>query len=181
IGGFLFLLMWMSLQDLFELLPIDYAEGAGVAWVIGLAYVLNTSVGLNMGIISMSRSYRLDAWSSIGMLVINIVANFFLVRSMGIIGAAWSTLLSLVLVNIFRTVYLYRKYGLWPFRIETLKVVGLVVLIGSIFPWIPLMGKALADIILRSVLIAFVYAGIGYLVGLFNEIGPFWMRYLRRN
>src|SRR5690606_39194948 len=107
--------------------------------------LFRSSVGLNMGIISMSRSYRLDAWSSIGMLVINIVANFFLVRSMGIIGAAWSTLLSLVLVNIFRTAYLYRKYGLWPFRMEVLKVTGLILGIAVVFPWIPLMDHAIAD------------------------------------
>ncbi len=180
IGGFLFLLMWMSLDDVFQLLPPEYAGGADVAWVIGLAYVLNTAVGLNMGIISMSRSYRLDAWSSIGMLVINMIANFFLIRSMGIIGAAWATLISLVLVNIFRTLHLYRRYGLWPFEWGTLKVVGLIGILGMVFPWIPLTGNALADITLRSVMIGVFFWPAAYVLGLTEDLTPVVRRLVHR-
>ena len=48
------------------------------------------------------------------MLVINVVANFILVRSMGIEGAAWATLLSLASVNAYRTWFLWKRYRLWP-------------------------------------------------------------------
>ena len=79
ISGFLFLLMWMSMDDLFTILPSEYAGGVQVAWIIGMAYLLNGMMGLSMSLLSMSRSYRLDAWSSFGMLLVNAVANFFLI------------------------------------------------------------------------------------------------------
>lgn len=180
VSGFLFLLMWMSMDDLFTMLPSGYGGGAAVALVIGLAYALNSTVGLNMGILSMSRSYRLDAWSSFGMLAVNAVANFFLIRSMGIIGAAWATLLSLVMVNVFRTGYLQWRFGLWPFGSGVLKVVALVVALGMLFPWIPLTGTPLLDILLRSVLIALAFWSAAYVLGVTSEVEELLRRFRKR-
>ncbi|MCW5899086.1 MAG: hypothetical protein KIT10_07425 [Flavobacteriales bacterium] len=180
VSGFLFLLMWMSIDDLFTLLPAEYSGAAGVAWVVGLAYLLNSMVGLNMGIISMSRSYRLDALSSFALLVLNAVANFFLVRSMGIIGAAWATLLSLVLVNAFRTGWLRWRYGLWPFGLRTVGALLLIAAIALVLPWIPLTGQPLVDIALRSALIALAYWPVVHVLGLVPELGQVASRVLRR-
>lgn len=170
ISGFLFLLMWMSMDDLFTILPAEYAGGAKVALVIGLAYWMNSMVGLNMGIISMSRSYRVDAYSSLGMLVVNAVANYFLIRSFGIVGAAWATLISLVLVNSFRTGYLRAKYGLWPFGHTTLMVLVLVGALAFAVPWIPFTGMPLVDIVLRSLLLAVVFWSAALVLGMTDDI-----------
>lgn len=98
VSGFLFVLIWTGSTDLFELLPAEYGAAAPVVIVIALAYLLTSAIGLSVGII-MSRAYLLDAWSSWAMLIINAVANFVLIRSMGIIGAAYATLISLVVVG----------------------------------------------------------------------------------
>jgi O-antigen/teichoic acid export membrane protein len=170
VSGFLFLLMWMSLGDLFTLLPPEYAGGTGVALAIGLAYLLNGTVGLNMGILSMSRSYRMDFWSSFGLLALNAVANWFLIGRYGIIGAAWATLLSLALVNAFRVGYLWWRYRLWPFGWNTLKVALLVAGIGLVVPWVPLTGDPLWDIALRSALVAGIFAPVAYALGVTGEV-----------
>jgi O-antigen/teichoic acid export membrane protein len=170
VSGFLFLLMWMSLDDLFELLPAGYAQGAEVALVIGLAYLLNGMVGLNMAIISMSRSYRVDAWSSFGMLVVNAVANLLLIPRLGILGAACATLLSLFLVNLFRTAWLHHRYGLWPFDAGTLKVLLLIASIAMIVPWVPFTGTPLLDIVLRSVFIGMVFWPVAHVLGVAGEV-----------
>lgn len=165
ISGFLFLLMWMSIDDLFSLLPGEYGGGMQVAWVIGLAYWMNSMVGLNMSIISMSRSYKVDAWSSMGMLVVNAIANVVLIRSMGIVGAAWATLLSLLMVNTFRTIYLRLRYGLWPFGMNTLKVLLLVGVLASVVPFVPLTGNAMVDLVLRSLLITALFWPVAWVSG----------------
>ncbi|MEO8590488.1 MAG: polysaccharide biosynthesis C-terminal domain-containing protein [Flavobacteriales bacterium] len=170
VSGFLFLLMWMGLDDLFELLPAEYADASQVALIIGLAYLLNSAIGLSTGIISMSRSYRLDAWSSLSMLLINALANFFLIRSMGIVGAAWATLISLVSVNAYRTWFLYLRYRMWPFERRTLGVFALVALIGSVVPWVPLTGTPTLDLVLRSVLITVVFWPAAHVLGLMPEL-----------
>lgn len=170
VSGYLFLLMWSCTSDLFELLPAEYAAAAPVATIIGLAYLLTSAIGLSTGIISMSRSYLLDAWSSWTMLVINAVANYFLIRSMGIVGAAWATLLSLVLVGIFRTWFLHHRYGLWPFDRRTLLALLLLAAIGMVVPWIALTGHPIWDILLRSAIITALLWPAAHLLGLVPEL-----------
>lgn len=180
VSGFLFLLMWMGIDDLFELLPAEYADASQVALIIGLAYLLNSAIGLSTGIISMSRSYRLDAWSSLSMLLINALANFVLIRNMGIVGAAWATLISLVSVNAYRTWFLYLRYRLWPFERRTLIVFVLVGLLGFIVPWIPLTGEAVFDLVLRSALITALFWPAAYMLGLMPELALILKKLLGR-
>lgn len=170
VSGFLFVLMWGSIDDLFTLLPGSYAGAAPVAIVVGLAYYLNSMVGLNQGIIAMSRSYRLDAWTSIVLLVLNVTGNFFLVRAFGIVGAAWATLLSLLLVNAYRTGHLFHRHGLWPFQWRTVFAVLLVAAMALVLPWVPFTGDPLWDIVLRSAAIALTYWPAAYVMGLLPDL-----------
>jgi O-antigen/teichoic acid export membrane protein len=181
VSGLLFLLMWASLDDLFTLLPAEYAGGAEVAWVIGMAYLINSTVGLNIGIISMSRSYRLDAYSSFAMLVVNATANWFLIRSMGIVGAAWATFISLAVVNLFRTGYLWSRYRLWPYGLKSLRAALLIVGSAALFPWIPLTGQPIVDIALRSALVVVVFLPAAHVLGLLSEVTPVIVKFLERS
>jgi O-antigen/teichoic acid export membrane protein len=148
--------------------------------VIGLAYLLNGMVGLNMAIISMSRSYRVDAWSSFGMLVVNAVANLLLIPRLGILGAACATLLSLFLVNLFRTAWLHHRYGLWPFDAGTLKVLLLIASIAMIVPWVPFTGHVVPDILLRSVFIAVLFWPAARMLGVAGEVEAVLRRLVTR-
>jgi O-antigen/teichoic acid export membrane protein len=144
--------------------------------VIGLAYLLTSAVQLGVGIISMSRAFRLDALSSFAMLAINGIAGFFLIRSMGIVGAAWSTLIALTAVNVFRTWFLWERYGLWPFDRRSLVVVGTIVVLCFALAWVPLTGQPLMDLILLGVLTTAAYWIIAYALGLTTELMEFAAR-----
>lgn len=170
VSGFLFVLMWTCLDDLFELLPPEYAGGAEVALVIGGAYLMTSAVQLGVGIISMSRAYHLDAWSSLAMLVLNVVSGFFLIRSMGIVGAAWASFIALFAVNVFRTWFLFRRFRLWPFEVRTLLVCAIIVMLAVVIPWIPLTGTALIDLVLRGALTTALFWPLAYVLGLVPEM-----------
>jgi len=170
VSGFLFVLIWTGSTDLFELLPAEYGEAAPVVIVIALAYLLTSAIGLSVGIISMSRAYLLDAWSSWAMLIINAVANFVLIRSMGIIGAAYATLISLVVVGAFRTWFLQHRFGLWPFDRRTVLVVLLIAAVSAVVPWIPLTGAPLWDLALRGLLVSVLFWPAAHVLGLAPEI-----------
>lgn len=170
VGGFLFLLVWANLDDLFRLLPLEYAEAAPVALIIGAAYLLTSAIGLSSGIISMSRAFRLDAFSSLAMLAINLVAGFFLIRSMGIAGAAWATLLALATVNIYRTWSLYRRYGLWPFTWRMLLVPVLILLSMLLVVQVPFMGRPIPDMLLRTGLLSVLFWPVAHWLRLTPEL-----------
>jgi O-antigen/teichoic acid export membrane protein len=180
VSGFLFLVMWLSVGDLFELLPADYAPAADVAIVIGAAYLITSSIGLSVGIISMSRSYRLDAISSLTMLLVNLVADFFFIRAYGIIGAAYATLLALIVVNAYRTWFLYRRYGLWPFELRTVGVLALIVALSMLVPWIPLTGFAMPDLVLRFLLVSVLFWPVAFLFGTMPELKGVMAQFTKR-
>jgi O-antigen/teichoic acid export membrane protein len=181
ISGFFFVLIWVGVDDLFILLPQEYAGAADVVIVVALAYLITSAVQMGVGIISMSRAYKLDAISSFSMLAINFVADFFLIRSMGIIGAAWATLIALVSVNIFRTWFLWRRYQLWPFDSRALLVVGLILGLCFALPWVPLTGDALMDMVLLGLLATATYWLMAYALGLTTELMEFATRLRTRS
>jgi len=176
ISGFFFVLIWVGVDDLFILLPQEYAGAADVVIVIALAYLITSAVQMGVGIISMSRAYKLDAISSFSMLAINFVADFFLIRSMGIIGAAWATLIALVSVNIFRTWFLWRRYQLWPFDSRALLVVALILGLCFALPWVPLTGDAFMDMVLLGLLATGAYWLVAHALGLTTELMEFAAR-----
>jgi len=179
VSGFLFLLIWIGLEDLFSLLPAEYAGGAEVVVIIGSAYLMTSAVQLGVGIISMSRAYRLDAVSSLTMLAINAVASFFLIRTMGILGAAWATFIALFAVNIFRTWFLWKRYGFWPFDQRTLLVIGVIGVLCLLLPLVPLTGNAWLDLPLRGVLATVSFWPVAHWLGLTGELKQFVDRYLK--
>ncbi len=159
LSGFLLVMLWACIDPLYHLLPEEYAYASGVAVLIGAGYFLSSVLGLSIGIIAMSRSFRMDAWTSIVLLAINVVGNFILIRSHGIMGAAWATLLSLVLVNIYRTWYLRARFGLWPFGLRSLAVFGLLVVTGVLVALLPVIDGRWADIFLRGTVGTAVFWG----------------------
>ncbi|MBK9175523.1 MAG: polysaccharide biosynthesis C-terminal domain-containing protein [Flavobacteriales bacterium] len=169
-SGLLFVLMYTGMEDLFELLPPSYAGAALVAFIIGLAYLVNSSIGLSASVISMSRSYWLDAISSFAMVVINLVANFFLIRSMGLPGAAWATLISLTAINAYRTWFLWHRYRLWPFDRRSLLIAALIIVLVLVVPWLPLSGNPWIDLPLRAIVVTALFVPAAYVLGLLREV-----------
>ena len=157
LGAFLFLVIQANLDGLFTLLPPEYLLGYDVVLIIALANLLNIAMGLNGGIITMSRNYRFDAMTSMLLLVLNAAANFFLIRSMGIVGAAWATFLSLATVNIVRLIFLYRKHRLWPFAWNNLWVIGIAIGTALVVSWIPSVGSMWGDLVLRTAAVAMLF------------------------
>lgn len=170
VGGFLFLMVWVNMGDLFSFLDAGYAEATPVVLVIAGAYLLSGATGLGAGVISMSRSYRLDAWSSFAMLVVHLAVGFVLIRWLGVLGAAWGTFCSLLTVTVYRTWFLWRRYALWPFALRALWVPVLVSVLGCAALWLPSFGGPILDMTVRSVLLSAMFWPMAYRLHLLPEL-----------
>lgn len=173
VSGFFFVLIWVGVDELFSLLPGEYSGAVDVVLVIALAYLITSAVQLGAGIISMSRAYRFDAVSSFAVLAINGISGFFLIRSMGIVGAAWATLIALTSVNIFRSWFLWQRYRLWPFDARSALVVVVMTVLCVLLPWIPLSGEPFLDLVLIGGMTTVGYWSAAHALGLTAEIRAF--------
>jgi O-antigen/teichoic acid export membrane protein len=153
VGAMLFVMIWSCLDGMLTFLPPAYAAGKYVILIVGAAQLISTSIGMNGGILLMSKNYRFDAYLSLFLLVSNVGLNYWLITLKGIEGAAWATFISIVLVNIVRVLYLKWKFGLWPFSIITLKALGFFLFVAFLIHKVPAIEIAIVDMLMRGLLV----------------------------
>ncbi|MBK8499335.1 MAG: polysaccharide biosynthesis C-terminal domain-containing protein [Flavobacteriales bacterium] len=180
IGGFLFLLIWLNLGDLFTYLPPTFHVAFHTALIISLASLVNMAVGLSSGIITMSQDFRFDSASSLVLIALNAVLNWVLILHMGIEGAAWSTLIALAMVSGWRVWYLWHRFRLWPYRWRTLFVPFLILSIGMVLQLFGFTGTAWLDMVLRSCAAALLYWPVVVLFRLAPEVVSYAMASIKR-
>ncbi|HEY0976297.1 MAG TPA: polysaccharide biosynthesis C-terminal domain-containing protein [Flavobacteriales bacterium] len=170
VSGVLYVMLIAGVDELFALLPIEYRSALPVALVVGAAYLITSSIGLSGSIISMSKAYHMDAWTSVIVLAINAVLGFFLIRSMGFVGAAWATLVSLLVVNVYRTWFLFSRFALWPFDVRILGLGIAIPLLGAGVRVLDLTDRPIIDLCLRAFLSGTVFLLFAKGLGLLGEL-----------
>lgn len=118
--------------------------------LLGLARVVDGGTGVNSQIIGTSVHWRFDFFTGIILLALRIPLNVWLIRAYGITGSAVADLISLVVYNIIRFIFLAVRFRMQPFNFRSLLAIGyavgayyLTVLVcGSLTGWVLLFGRA---------------------------------------
>jgi O-antigen/teichoic acid export membrane protein len=160
IGGFLFLLIWLNIENIFKLIPHGsiYSQGKWVVFIIGLGYIFDMTTGINQEIVGTSKYYKIDLlfYPILGLIAIG--ANMFLVPRYGMIGAAMATAFTIFLLNTVRFFFLLLIFKIQPFSFNTIKALSIFILVIIINYFIPdIHNHFLYDIILRSSVITAVF------------------------
>ncbi|MEL6657194.1 MAG: polysaccharide biosynthesis C-terminal domain-containing protein [Bacteroidota bacterium] len=116
-GLFLFGLIFLLLDDIISV----STDSAGmetvrnVIIILGIAKVIDVTAGVNSAIISFSKAYRFNfvVISILGLL--NIGLNLWLIPIFQVTGVALATLISLVLFNLIKLVFIYWRFGIHLF------------------------------------------------------------------
>lgn len=169
-GGLLLIGIWGNLDNLFRILPQEYASGGWVIIVIGFAKLFDMASGLNGMIILNSKYYRLDLWTTIFLVFFSIAANYLLIPVYGILGAAIATAGTLFVYNLIKLVIVWNKFNMQPFRANILWVVVIAAITLAIALQIPKIGRTSVDIICRSSIITTIYLGSIYLLRVSDDL-----------
>lgn len=170
VSAFILLGLWTNADALFTFLQPEYAIGKPVMFILGIAHVISLSTGLSAGIISTSRSYSFDALTGAVYLVLNILLDYLFLLWWGMVGAAWSTFVSVVIIVGWRVIFLHRRFGLWPFDGMTFRALSMIVMITGVFWFLPHYGTPIVDMVWRSALLTVVYWAIVHLLGIAPEL-----------
>tara|TARA_B100000214_G_scaffold78097_1_gene52701 strand:+ start:4963 stop:6420 length:1458 start_codon:yes stop_codon:yes gene_type:complete len=165
IGGIFFLCVWINIDEVFDLLPEKFRAGKWVVFYIGLSQLFNISTGVNGAIIMNSKYFRYDLYTSLILVFLTIITNFFLIQKYGINGAAMATALSVFLFHFTRVILLKIKMNMQPFSYKTIYTIILLILIYFLLIFLPNTGYALFDIFWKSLIALLIF---GLLVLYFN-------------
>lgn len=125
IGCALFLLVWVSREDIFSLLPSEYQPGIWVFLFLMSGRLFDMYMGINSIILLTSKKYKVDMIFTAVLLILVFALNYLLIPIYGIIGVAISTMTAIVVYNLLRMLFVWYQYKIHPFKISH----GLIILL----------------------------------------------------
>ena len=159
ITALIFIGILLNLEDFYLLLPESYRGGVYVVLFLGLVRLFDAFLGINTAILYNSQYYRTLLLMGVVLALMTILLNAWLIPLLGLTGAAIATFISAGLYNLVKMLFVKWKFGLTPWSANSLKVFGIAVFTYLLFHWIAFPFHPVANITLKSVLIAGVYLG----------------------
>lgn len=152
IGGFLFLGIWANIDNILIILGDDYTEAKWVIFFIGVGYLIDMITGANGQVITLSKHYKIMFLFVVIIVVSEIILLYLLIPIYGVTGGAIAVALSLLINNLARYVYLYKRYHFQPFNIHFLYIIAFYFAIYAALQIIPQV-HFIIDLFIRSSLI----------------------------
>ena len=180
VSGILFLLILLNLNELYEFLPEKYSGGFMIVFWVGLAKVFDALLGNNNSILFNSDYYTSILLFGVLLAVLAILFNLWLIPNFGIDGAAIASFSAFFVYNTLKLGYVKSKFKMQPFTNETVKVLGLLVVIGIVFSTFSFSFHPLVNIVLKSILMILVYVTLLYRFKISEDVYGFLNKYLKR-
>ncbi len=161
VGLYFFLVIWLSVDDLFSLTPKfeEVIAGKYVILFLGLAKVVDMLAGVNNELIAYSKFYRFNLVAILLLGIFNILTNYTFIPLYGLTGAAMATALSLVLFNVVKFLYIWAKFKIQPFTLNTFYVLLIACIAYLAGYFTPGIGFSIIDLVVRSLVISAVFVG----------------------
>jgi O-antigen/teichoic acid export membrane protein len=103
--------------------------------------------------------------------------NYILISHFGLMGAAYSTVISLCFYNFMRFGFLWYKFGFQPYRWKELLSVALAVIAGYITFQIPYFSNILLDTVIRTLIFCSLFFPCVYFAGISIEVNQLIRKY----
>jgi O-antigen/teichoic acid export membrane protein len=172
----LFLLIWLNFTDAVYSFHLkqSYLNAFYVFLLLGATKIVDMGTGVNSQIIGTSTYWRFEMISGIILLLLMLPLNYFLTKQYDIIGPGLASLISITIYNLIRIVFLWKKFGLFPFSKQSLYTILLATtcFLGCYFLFLNIHGWE--GMVLRSIAFCIIYGtGIIYLK-LSPDVAPVW-------
>ncbi|RYF81002.1 MAG: lipopolysaccharide biosynthesis protein [Chitinophagaceae bacterium] len=172
----MFTLVWLNFEDGVKTFHLQsaYLDAKWVFFYFGLTRIVDMGTGVNAQIITTSTKWRFDFITGLILLGLMLPLNFFLTKSIGLLGPAIAALISFTIYNAIRYVYLLRKFKMQPFNYKTLYAILLTAgcFVIAYFPFRNVTG--LHWMIIRSLVFLTPFAMATIKLQLSPDLLPVW-------
>jgi len=180
IGGFIMLLIFVNIKEMYQLIPKDYSGGIWVVFMIGLSKFYDVLLGNNNSIIVNTKYYRTVLLFGIATVVLMIVLNMVLIPLYGIEGSALATLITVAAYNTVKLFFVVKKMDLFPFTQKTLYSLLITALSFGLFYYWDFPFHAVINITLKSLLLSVLYLFLNYRFAISQEINEFVNKLIKK-
>lgn len=163
----MFIIIACNLNNVIALFPPGYEVMKPIIIILMLGRLIDMLTGLNTELIALTEYYKFNFRISVVLLVLVIVFNRIFIPVYSIYGAAWSTTLALIIFNVCKAIFLWKKMDLHPFTKGSFTVLLSGAIVAACVYFIPVLSpfrhthhfiNIISDAIVRSGIIILLYA-----------------------
>ena len=179
VSGLIFVLIVLNLNQLYDMIPSEFRNGFFVVFIVGIAKLTDNVSGTNNAILFNSEHYGHALILGIITAIMVVVLNLILIPSYGIDGAAVASFIAIIIYNISKLTLVFVKFKILPFTYNSLKTLGLIVVIILLFYFWDFTLNPIINIVLKSSLIICSYLYTVYKLKLSLDISHIFDKLLR--
>lgn len=169
-GGLVMLGIFLNIKQLYLLIPPEYSGGLLVVFLIGLSKFYDMVLGNNNAIILNTQYYRSVLFFGLLLVFMMIGLNMLFIPMFGIVGSALATLISVIVYNTIKLMFIVRKMNLYPFTRNTVKSLGIISLVFVLFYFWDFDLHPIVSIAIKSTLITLVYGYLNFRFAISAEV-----------
>jgi len=162
------LLIWCNLGNVVGVIKNDYQDVIPVFSILLIGRFIDLSTGVNDTVLTITNYYKFNVYLSAVLVAVLYLLIRFMVPVYGIFGAAWSTTITLILFNIAKYIFVWKKLDMQPYSGKTILILlsgACAFAAGYFFPHLfsevrHIYIHAFLDTALRSVAIITVYVAM---------------------
>ena len=178
IGAILYSCIFLGIENLFMLLPTheNLIASIPVILILGFNVLVNMGTGFNGEIITYSKYYKFNLVAISLLVILNVSLNllFILYFKLGIEAIAVASLLSMVVFNVSKLLFIYKKFHLFPFDSSYLKVVAIASSILILVYFLPNFNSVVVNLIYKTTICISLNILIVYKLKLIYQFN-FWI------
>jgi O-antigen/teichoic acid export membrane protein len=179
IGGFIFLLIVLNINELYHLIPEEFSGGLIVVFLVSIAKLYDNLMGCNNVVLFNSDYYRVVLLFGVILAILTVLLNMIFIPKFGINGSAFATFLAISIYNTIKIYFVKKKFNMMPFNAETTKVFVLLVVCVVIFYFWDFPFYTIVNIALKSLLITVFYVAVILKMNVSEDISLVIRKYLR--
>jgi O-antigen/teichoic acid export membrane protein len=173
-AGALFGLIFLNFNDTILTLQLkpSYLAGLTVFCLLGFTRLIDMGTGVNTQLIITSPSWKFEFKSGMILLVIMLPLSYYLTKKYGITGTALAQLISILLYNSIRIAFLWKKYRLQPFTINSLGAIAVAAVSIGLIYFLFNEANGWTFILWRSFLFILIFAACTWFLKLSPDLKP---------
>ncbi|WP_411954017.1 flippase [Alkalibacillus sp. S2W] len=117
-----FVLIVLFKQEIMFIFGSEFVLGANALLLVSIGQLVNAGVGSAGYILMMTGHPKLEMYNNLLIVIVNITLNILLIPSYGIEGAAFASLVSVMLANIIKLILVYVIHKIHPYNRDYIKV-----------------------------------------------------------
>ncbi len=180
VGGLIFLLIILNIDQLYEFIDPAYKQGIIVVILIGVAKLMDNVMGNSTSILYNSKYYRTVLFLGVALAIFTILFNWVLIPKMGINGAAVATLLSLTIYNSIKVLVIWRSFKMHPFQNSQLIILAMLLAFSGLFYFWNFDFHPILNITLKSIIVSLIYLGLIYKLEVSSDINSVLNKYIKK-